>query len=143
MGAEILLVEDDDAHAELIERSLERLDVDVRLTRMRHGEEAVAFLEGVAEPGAPARGALPRLVLLDLRLPRMGGHAVLAHLKAHPVLRRVPVVVLTTSSAPNDVRAAYDNHVNGYLVKPPELERLSSMLEEVALYWGELNVPSP
>lgn len=134
-AAEILLVEDDDSHAELIERSLERVTTTVRLSRARDGEEAIERLEAAADEPA----TLPRLVLLDLRLPKLGGRQVLEHLKSHPVLRRVPVVVLTTSNAPDDLHAAYDRHANGYLVKPPELARLSSLLRDVAHYWGELN----
>lgn len=139
MSAEILLVEDDDAHAELIARSLERVASGVRLRRVADGEAAVAQLEAHLAAGEK----LPRLILLDLRLPRMGGREVLEHVKEHPVLRRVPVVVLTTSKAPDDVRDAYDRHANGYLVKPPALARLTAMLEEVAHYWGELNHVAP
>ncbi|MCB9617449.1 MAG: response regulator, partial [Sandaracinus sp.] len=95
MTAEILLVEDDDAHAELIARSLERVTEGLRLQRVADGEAAVARLEAQLAAGE----TLPRLILLDLRLPRMGGREVLEHVKEHPVLRRVPVVVLTTSKA--------------------------------------------
>lgn len=135
MSADILLVEDDDGHAELVARCLEDAGMDVMLRRVADGETALALLEA----GARGDDELPSLVLLDLRLPKMDGLTLLEHLKAHPVLRRVPVVVLTTSRARADLRGAYDRHVNSYLVKPLELARLSALLEEVASYWGQRN----
>lgn len=135
MRADILLVEDDDGHAELVARCFEEAGLEVFLRRVCDGESALALLEA----GARGDDALPSLVLLDLRLPKMDGLTLLGHLKAHPLLRRVPVVVLTTSRARADLRGAYDRHVNSYLVKPLELARLSALLTDVARYWGLRN----
>ena len=135
MRADILLVEDDDGHAELVARSFEEVGVDVALRRVGDGESALALLESAARGGAE----LPSLVLLDLRLPKMDGLTLLGHMKAHAVLRRIPVVVLTTSKARADLRGAYDRHVNSYLVKPLELARLTGLLADVARYWGLRN----
>lgn len=135
MLADILLVEDDDGHAELVARCFEDAELELSLQRVGDGESALVLLEDVAR----GEGPLPSLILLDLRLPRMDGLTLLGHLKAHPVLRRVPVVVLTTSKARADLRGAYDRHVNSYLVKPLELARLSGLLQDVARYWGGHN----
>jgi CheY-like chemotaxis protein len=79
------------------------------------------------------------VVLLDLWLPRESGHQVLAWVREQPGLRRVPVVILTSSDDPRDVNRAYDRGVNSYLVKPPSSVTLRDLMRAVAQYWGDLN----
>lgn len=135
MVADILLVEDDATHAELVTRGIEAIPIEVHIRHVRDGEAALAHLQSSLRAAC-----LPDVVLLDLRLPCMDGLTLLATLKADPDLRHVPVVVLTSSSADNDVKAAYDRHVNSYLVKPLDLANLTTLLTDIVHYWGERNL---
>jgi chemotaxis family two-component system response regulator Rcp1 len=126
--ARILLVEDNLADVRLTREILGLAGVSGELTVARDGVEALAALRA---PGA----ALPALVLLDLNLPRKSGLEVLAEIKADPVLRSVPVVVLTTSRAESDVVRAYELHANAYVAKPLGLAGLSETLGAFAAFW--------
>ncbi|BDP41411.1 response regulator [Deinococcus aetherius] len=117
-----------------IRRAFGGTDLDVTLRVARDGEQA---LEELAAPRPPD------LVLLDLRLPRLGGLEVLAWLRAQAHLARVPVVVLTTSHEPRDVRGAYDVGATSYLVKPVNAEALRTLVQTLGLYWLRLNTPAP
>lgn len=127
----VLLVEDDDAHAEILKTVIARANREVDLLRAVDGESAMDVL------GAMVRGEreLPDLVLLDLKLPRGSGFEVLAMMKADAVLRSVPVVVLTTSSALGDRARASVEHANSYLVKPLEFTHFERMVLETLDYW--------
>jgi len=83
--------------------------------------------------------ALPDVILLDLKLPKMDGHEVLAKIKADEKLRRIPVIVLTTSDAEVDKIRAYQLHANSYLVKPIDAEQFNKMVQDMSLYWGSWN----
>ena len=111
----ILLVEDNQADALLIQEALRQVSVHDAVERVPDGERALERLRGGPRPG---------LVLLDLNLPRKDGRAVLAELKADPELRTIPVIVLTTSAAPADIAFAYENHANSYVRKPLGLDAL-------------------
>jgi CheY-like chemotaxis protein len=132
---EILLVEDNPDHAELIRRSMAEHRVANRLHHITDGEAALDYLlrrGSYAPPNAPD---LPHVILLDLRLPKMDGLTVLAAIKADPDLRVIPVVVLTTSEAERDMARAYDNHVNSYLVKPPDFDQFARLMDDLGYYW--------
>ena len=135
-----LLVEDDDAHAKLISRTLEQNRISNRLDRVVDGEAALEFLE---QRGAFADARRPDIVLLDLKLPKLDGHEVLGRIKGNPRLASLPVVVLTTSDAEADRLRAYELHANSYLVKPVDFERLRQMVADLSLYWGLWNRPAP
>ncbi|HPC83157.1 MAG TPA: response regulator [Thermoanaerobaculaceae bacterium] len=130
----ILLVEDDDAHAEIVRRNFEGFRVANRLVRLEDGQAALDYLlhEGAYAAVPPSR---PVLVLLDLRLPKVDGIEVLRRIKTHPELSRIPVVVLTTSSAETDMVQAYDCHANSYLVKPVEFPKFVALMETLGYYW--------
>jgi CheY-like chemotaxis protein len=130
----ILLVEDDNAHAEIVRRNFEGFRVANRLVRVEDGQAALDYLfhEGAYAATPPAR---PGLILLDLRLPKVDGIEVLRRIKSNPDLSRIPVVVLTTSSAETDVVRAYDCHANSYLVKPVEFPKFVSLMESLGYYW--------
>jgi two-component system response regulator len=137
-AVEILLVEDSDADAELITRSLRKSKVVNRLVRVRDGVEALEFVfrEGSFEG---RRGGQPRLILLDLKMPRLGGIDVLRRLKADEHARVIPVVVLTSSAEEQDVLESYKLGVNSYLVKPVAFADFTQVIAQTGLYWAVMN----
>ncbi len=139
--AEVLLVEDDPAHALIIRRHFERIGAQAHLTHVEDGAAALDHLYGRTLEGAQ----VPRadLVLLDLRLPKVDGLEVLRQVKSDPSLRRTPVIALTTSAAERDVSRAYDLSVNSYLVKPVDFDQFSQVLDTVAAYWLATNLYPP
>lgn len=133
----VLLVEDDPAHAELIERALAAETSAHTLHHVRDGEAALEYLEGHYAIDAAA----PRAVLLDLRVPRLGGLEVLARIRSHDDIWATPVVVLSSSRAERDVTEAYRHGANGYLVKPISFTELRAMMKAFSTYWLEHNRP--
>ena len=132
---DIVYVEDNLDHAELVLRVMERQGVRQRVVHLENGEQAVALLEAV-KVGTAER---PKLVLLDLRLPRVDGIEVLRHVKSTLELRDIPVVIFTTSCGDRDVQDAYANFANSYLVKPDDLSSLNRLLTDLSTYWLEYN----
>lgn len=130
----ILLIEDNDAHAKLVIRSLGQHQITNQIYHISDGETALRYLFREGEYSDPATSPRPHLVLLDLRLPRIDGLTVLQQIKQSK-LSTIPVVVLTTSSAKNDVIAAYQNQANSYLVKPTNFDTFSQMMRELGFYW--------
>jgi two-component system response regulator len=132
---QILLVEDDDDHAEIVSRGLVNNRVLNHIHRVPDGEAALdyVFRRGVyADPDLSPR---PNVILLDLRLPRVDGLEVLRTIKESEETRSIPVVVLTTSDAERDVTSAYDRHANSYLVKPVEFDKFTQMMQTLGFYW--------
>jgi chemotaxis family two-component system response regulator Rcp1 len=129
---EILLVEDNPADVYLTTKALGG-------TRMAHrihvAEDGVEALDFLLRRGRHAQAPRPQLILLDLNLPRKNGHEVLTEVKRHEHLRRIPVIVLTTSNAEDDVGSAYDLHANAYVEKPFRLERLREMANAIESFW--------
>lgn len=125
---EILLVEDDPGDILITTEALEQSKLVNNLHIVENGEEAVAFLR---REGEYADAVRPDLVLLDLNLPRRDGREVLAEIKADPELRRIPVVVLTTSSAEEDVLRSYDLHANAYITKPVDFANFVNVVRQV------------
>lgn len=134
-AADILLVEDDPDHAELIIRGLQDNGVANRIHHVSDGEAALDYLFRRREYSDAEKSPRPHLVLLDLRLPRIDGLEVLREIKADEELRRIPVVVLTTSEAGQDIDRAYDNQANSYLVKPVEFDAFRRMMRDIGFYW--------
>lgn len=135
----ILLVEDDDAHAEIIQRNLARQCRPPHLVRVTDGQAAIDYLQGRTGTQASPLEPLPGLVLLDLRLPKVDGIEVLTRIKADPQLQFIPVVVLTTSAAERDLAAVYQAKANSYLVKPVDAAEFSHLLEALCTYWLTIN----
>ena len=133
-----LLVEDDDAHAELILMTLAENQISNPVDRVSDGEAALAYVRG---EGSYANRLQPDIILLDLKLPKIDGHEVLAQLKADEKLRAIPVVVLTTSATEVDKAKAYYNHANSYLVKPIDFEKFRQMVMDLRMYWSVWNEP--
>jgi CheY-like chemotaxis protein len=132
MPIDILLVEDSLADARLTKRALSKSRVTSTLHVVRDGVEAIAFLHKHA-PFADA--PRPDLILLDLNLPRKDGRAVLAEIKSDERYRTIPVVVLTTSVAPDDIETCYQLHANCFLVKPVDLEAFTSTILAIEEFW--------
>ncbi|MCA9933246.1 MAG: response regulator [Ardenticatenaceae bacterium] len=131
----ILLVEDNPAHAELITRSLEDHEIPSDIFHVNDGEKALDFLYRRGQFANLAENTLPNVILLDIRMPKMSGLEVLKEIKLSPSLRHIPVIMLTTSEAEQDVSAAYKNYANSYLVKPVEFSKFIELMEEIGYYW--------
>lgn len=129
---DILLVEDNAADIRLITELLGETGTPHRLSVARNGHEALAFLR---REGTHAEAPRPGIILLDLNLPRKDGREVLASIKQDPALRRIPVLVLTTSNAEQDIVKSYDLHANCYIVKPVDLERSVALTRAIASFW--------
>ena len=125
---EILLVEDDPGDVLITREALEHSKVSNHLSVVSNGEEALAFLHREPPFGDEPR---PGLILLDLNLPRLNGREVLASVKADPDLRRIPVVILTTSSADEDIVRSYDLHANAYVTKPVDFDQFMSAVRQI------------
>jgi chemotaxis family two-component system response regulator Rcp1 len=132
MSIEILIVEDSLADVRLTRRALQRGHVQSNVHVVRDGVEAMAFVQRQAQYADAPR---PSLILLDLNLPRKDGRAVLAEIKADAELRSIPVVVLTTSLAPEDVRTCYQLHANCFLVKPVDLDGFTATILAIEEFW--------
>ena len=131
----ILLVEDDAAHAEIVKRNFANSRITNRIIHVSDGQQALDYLyrrDGYSQPDSSPR---PALVLLDLRLPKVDGLAVLKSIKDDPGLKNIPVVILTTSNAGTDISKAYSCGANSYLIKPVDFSRFSKLLEVVEYYW--------
>ena len=135
----LLLVEDDSNDVLLIQRAFQKASMANPLQVVTDGEEAVAYLSGEGHYGDRQKHPLPMLVLLDLKLPRKSGLEVLEWLRGQPGLKRLPVVVLTSSKESGDVNRAYDLGANSYLVKPVGFDSLVGMVKSLGLYWLMLN----
>ncbi len=137
----ILLVDDNPGDVRLAQEALKEGKVRNRLYVVSDGLAALAFLR---QTGPYARMSQPGLILLDLNMPRKGGLEVLAEIKADPALQRIPVIILTTSEAEEDVARAYDLHANCYITKPVSLERLAAALTSVEDFWFTIvRLPPP
>jgi CheY-like chemotaxis protein len=133
-NARILLIEDNDDHAELVLRAFEDHEPPPQVIRVADGGAAVDYLqhEMIADP---EHYPPPDLVLLDLRLPRVDGLDVLDAIKRSPLLQSLPVIVLSSSASASDLRQAYDRRVNAYLVKPGDSGGLDEMLRDMSVFW--------
>ena len=129
---EILLVEDSPGDVRLTKEVLDEAGVRNTLHVVQDGVEAMAFLR---REGVYADAPAPDLILLDLNLPRKSGREVLAEIKQDPALKRIPVVVLTTSAAERDILEAYGLHANCYITKPFDLDRFIHIVKSIEDFW--------
>lgn len=133
----ILHAEDNVADARLTQLALKEGELPVKLDHVLDGEEALRFLRN-EPPYADAER--PDIVLLDLNMPRLDGHATLRAIKEDPELRTIPVIVLTTSVSPHDVTSAYEECANSYVRKPVGFDQLVELMHRVELFWLETAV---
>lgn len=128
---ELLLVEDNLADVRLAEEALKQVQAPHRLTVVRDGDAAVEALTGTGT----ARAAAPDLILLDLNLPRKDGRQILEEIKRDPQLRRIPVIMMTTSGTAEDVLTAYDLNANAFVRKPLDVENFLELIRAIEAFW--------
>jgi two-component system, response regulator len=139
----ILLVEDSEDDVRLTKRALLKNNITNELIVVGDGRAALEFLRAAAEPGNNQSCGLPSVVLLDLELPKLDGLEVLRQIRADPLLRRQPVVILTTSKEDQDIIRSYDLGANSFIRKPVDFEQFSAAISQLGLYWLVLNELSP
>ncbi len=132
----ILLIEDNPMDVDLTLRAFQRRRITNPVEVLRDGQEAIDWIQRQAPDSVP-----PLVILLDLKLPKVGGLEVLAQLKSHASLRHLPVVVLTSSAEGCDVKSAYDLGANSYIVKPISFEKFLDVATQIEVYWTLLNQP--
>ncbi len=130
--AEILLVEDNPADVRLTMEAMRESKMSNHITAVGDGEEALEYLQRTGRHTGAKR---PDLILLDLNLPRKDGREVLQEIKAIDELRRIPVVVLTTSKAEEDIMRTYDLHANCYITKPMDLDKFIEVIQQIEGFW--------
>ena len=136
---EILLIEDNIHEAELAIRSLKKNNLASRLKHIDDGAEALDFIFCTGRYEGRAMPFNPKLILLDLKLPKVDGLEILRRLKASPTTHLIPIVVLTSSKEEKDIIESYKLGVNSYIVKPMNFESFSKAIQELGIYWLLLN----
>ena len=132
----ILLVEDDLNDQFLMERTFKRLGKANPLRIVSDGKQAVEYLEGIGEYANREEHPLPGLILMDLKMPRMNGFEVLEWLRENPELRKIPVVIMSSSSIHGDVNKAYELGANAYMIKPVGVPALERLIRTLTDFWG-------
>ena len=140
-AVEVLLVEDNPRDAELTIRALKRNNLANRLHHVEDGAEALDFLFGRGKYEGRLSGPVPRVILLDLKLPKVSGLEVLRLMKGHHRLSTIPVVVVTSSAEDPDMQAAYHLGANSYVVKPVTFDEFMEAMSKLGVYWLILNHP--
>ena len=135
---EILLVEDNPYDVELTLRAFKQYNIANNICTVRDGAEALEFIFCTGAY-ADRDSSVPKLILLDLKLPKLDGVEVLQRIKADPRTKLIPVVALTTSNAERDVKECYQLGINSYIVKPLDFKQFSEAIRQVGLYWLLLN----
>lgn len=136
---EILLVEDSKHDAELTMMALEELNLTNKIKWLRNGEEALNFLFGEGQFSERNNSLQPRVILLDLKMPKVGGLEVLRKIRSEELTRDLPVVVLTSSKEDKDLVESYRLNVNSYIVKPVEFEAFAKCVKDLGYYWALVN----
>lgn len=132
----IFLVEDNPMDVDLTRRAFIRKKVPHAIEVARDGEEALNYIARLG-----IHHAIPFLILLDLKLPKVDGLEVLRHIKTHPRFHTIPVVILSTSTEEGDIEVAYQEGANSYIVKPVDFDRFMQIVDQIQTYWCNLNVP--
>ena len=139
---DILLVEDNQSDVDLTRRALQKSRIANELIVAEDGQKALDYLFGSGAYADRDISIMPALVLLDLKLPKVPGLEVLRRIRADDNLKRVPVVILTTSAESRDIAAGYDLNVNSYIRKPVDFDQFVECVKELGLYWLILNIPA-
>ena len=140
-GDEILLVEDNPNDAELAIHAFRKYHLTERIRLLGDGEEALDYIFGRGAHAGRQVGVAPKLILLDIKLPKVDGLEVLRQLKSDDRTKHIPVVMLTSSQEQRDVAEGYTHGANSYIVKPVDFGQLSEAIRALGLYWLTLNYP--
>lgn len=138
---EILFVEDNIDDANLTLRALKKSGLTNTIFHVKDGAEALDFMYHTGDHTSRPQGERPKLILLDLKMPKVSGIEVLQKLKSDPVFKSIPVVILTSSKEDPDIKKCYELGVNSYIVKPVESEKFFETIRELGMYWMILNQP--
>lgn len=138
----ILLAEDNDHDVELTLAALEEYNLANEVVIARDGVEALDYLYGRGKFAGHANG-LPVVVLLDLKMPKLDGLEVLRHMRTDPVLKAVPVVMITSSREEQDLIRSYELGVNAYVVKPVDFQKFVESIKQIGFFWAIINEPPP
>ena len=141
--ASILLVEDNPMDVELIVDAFKEARLNNKIQTVENGKKALEFLFGEGIYADRKQYPLPDIILLDLKMPGTDGHEVLRRVKATDKLKRLPVIILTSSRDEGDRAMSYDNGANSYLVKPVSFDAFLKVVRQVSKYWLTLNVEPP
>ncbi len=128
----VLLIEDNEGDILLTTEALEERDLADKITVIRDGKLAIEYLDNLV---VKDHHALPDIILLDINLPKKNGHEVLQHIKESFELKQIPVIMLTTSSAEQDILESYKNYANCYITKPTDAEAYNSAMESIENFW--------
>lgn len=137
----ILIAEDDDGHAELIKDNLDEAGLTNPVIRFQDGQEALDFLLGPADTAKTRQTGNAYLLLLDIRMPKVDGVEVLRQIKEHPELRKMPVMMLTTTDDPREVKKCYELGCSCYITKPVDYKRFAEMLTRLGLFLMVVQIP--
>lgn len=138
-GDIILLVEDDPVDEELALMALKPYHAEVKVVVARDGVEAVNYLFSKCMEGPEGQENLPKVVFLDLKLPRLNGFDVLKRIRSNPCTQLIPVVVLSSSDEESDIRTSYHLGANSYICKPVDYKQFADSIKRIGLYWSVLN----
>lgn len=131
-AVKILLVEDNEGDIFLTKEAFEEAKIKTEITAIKNGRDAVNY---ILKNGEYARARTPDLILLDINMPIMNGHEVLDVIKTHETYKKIPILMLTTSSSQEDIDKAYVNHANGYVTKPLEFESFLKAILKIENFW--------
>lgn len=136
---EVLIVEDNDEDAELAIRALKKHRLANNVVHLSDGEQALDFIFGRGSYLGRVISQLPKVILLDIKMPKVSGLQVLQAVKSDPQMKVIPVVILTSSEEDPDIRKAYELGANSYIVKPVEFDNFSKTVADLGLYWMVVN----
>jgi two-component system, response regulator len=136
---EIVLVEDNPDDAALAIRALKKQNLGNKLVHLQDGAEALDFIYGTGEYAGRSVENTPKVILLDLKMPKVGGIEVLRKIKSDPLTKHIPVVVLTSSAEDPDIKRCYELGANSYIVKPVEFDNFAKSVADLGMYWMVLN----
>ena len=138
---EVLLVEDNPYDAEMTIRALKKINIGNNLFHVKDGAEALDFIFARGDFAERTSGNKPKVILLDIKMPKVDGIEVLRQIKADPQTKNIPVVIMTSSKEEQDMITSYDLGVNSYVVKPVNFESFAKAVSELGMYWLLINQP--
>jgi two-component system response regulator len=138
---EILLVEDNSSDAEMTIRALKKKNISNNIVHLKDGAEALDFIFGMGQYEGRDTDKQPKIILLDLKMPKVNGLEVLQTLKSDDRTKKIPIVVLTSSKEDPDIKKCYELGVNSYIVKPVGFDNFTTAISELGVYWLLLNQP--